>query len=506
MDQTTICNILDLFPEILIHIFLHLPVKNVLIIRQVSKALYKISKNITIWNCNFNSMFGIKTFDSQDETQFKYYYLNSYKLELHDKIRYGITNRCTTMVKNLLTENKKTPNPTLGVRSSLIYLAALKGLDEIVDTLILTGWCHANEINNNDAPPLFVASQENHLNTVKILIKHGADVNAKFGDLAIFSIACSKGNIDIVNYLISLNIDINAKGNSGVTPLYIACQNGKDDVVKTLLHHNAITNSIFRIGFTPLYVSCCNGHLNIVNMLIVHGVDINTTTDNSSCPLYVATQNGHYKIVETLIDNKVNVNKSYFKGYPPLYIATQNGFQNIVEKLCPLSNVNEIMPNKITSLYIACQHGYVDIVTTLLNHGADVHIFTGNFCALDTAIIKGHYEIVKILLTSVSFELDMITHDVLVLACKNNHLNITKLLLSFGIKPIINTIGNNLLHMAVSNNCNEQIINLLLDMFPHYLFEKNNNCETPFNLAFMNKEFKYLHIIETFCKTHMIYK
>ena len=55
-----------------------------------------------------------------------------------------------------------------------------------------------------------MASLKGHLEVVKYLIKHGADIHAKDKfDKMPFHNACSKGHVEVAEYLISCGTDIN---------------------------------------------------------------------------------------------------------------------------------------------------------------------------------------------------------------------------------------------------------------------------------------------------------
>lgn len=48
-------------------------------------------------------------------------------------------------------------------------------------------------------------------------------------------VSCYRGNIDVVEYLISKSIDVDTQANCGSTALHLACEQGKLEIVKTLV-------------------------------------------------------------------------------------------------------------------------------------------------------------------------------------------------------------------------------------------------------------------------------
>ena len=52
-------------------------------------------------------------------------------------------------------------------------------------------------------------------------------------------IACQNGHIEIVKYLVEHGADINKRNNDGWSPLLIVCFNGHIEIVKYLMEHGA---------------------------------------------------------------------------------------------------------------------------------------------------------------------------------------------------------------------------------------------------------------------------
>lgn len=99
--------------------------------------------------------------------------------------------------------------------------------------------------------PLWVASQNNHMMVVKLLIDAGAEVDS-------------------------------AKHSDGATPLFKAAQNGHMSVVKLLLDASARPDlAMPSNGATPLFVAAQNGHVSVARLLVEAGAskDVVRTTD-----------------------------------------------------------------------------------------------------------------------------------------------------------------------------------------------------------------------------------
>ncbi len=75
----------------------------------------------------------------------------------------------------------------------------------------ITEGANVNYRDNNGHTPLTYAAMFNKLNTAKLLIENGADVNAKDSDnnTSPLSYAISRGNLELVKLLLDNNADIN---------------------------------------------------------------------------------------------------------------------------------------------------------------------------------------------------------------------------------------------------------------------------------------------------------
>lgn len=130
---------------------------------------------------------------------------------------------------------------------------------------------------------------------VEVLIKHGADVNAKsnYGFTALME-AAGRGHTEIVDALIKSGADVNAKDNDGWTALMEAA-NAK--VAELLIKHGADVNAKENDGETALMWAY---NAEVAEVLIKHGADVNAKSNYGRTALMIATQEGHKEVAELL--------------------------------------------------------------------------------------------------------------------------------------------------------------------------------------------------------------
>jgi len=208
--------------------------------------------------------------------------------------------------------------------------------------------------------------------------------------------ACSKGRIDIVEYLLSLDADINAIDSEGQTPLYIAAKYGHSKLVRFLLERGAIDTPSSVIFFftkpiTPLSIACENGDLEVVIELLKH-VDINRSIasinedleENNSLytyeygsALWYACRYGHIRLVRYLLQNGASIQYKNSE-YGSIYIAAAIfGSTRILKEILtyvPTHLYGALdFPNEmgVTPLICASYYNNIEMVKFLLTHGVN---------------------------------------------------------------------------------------------------------------------------------------
>ncbi len=142
-------------------------------------------------------------------------------------------------------------------------------------------------------------------------------------------IASQDGHINGVKLLIKAGADLNQTRNDGSTSLFMASQNGHAKAVEILVKAGADLNQT-RGGVTPLFMASKNGHAEVVQILVKAGADLNQGHDDGATPLFIASQNGHAEAVEILIQAEADLNQARDDGTTPLFMASQYGHAGVV--------------------------------------------------------------------------------------------------------------------------------------------------------------------------------
>ena len=100
---------------------------------------------------------------------------------------------------------------------------------------------------------MIFATYLGHVDLVDLLLRHGADVNARdaAGNTALMGV-CFKGHLEIARILIEHGTDVNAQNSMGATALIYAATYGHSEIVKVLLSHGAAISPKDKEGKTAL--------------------------------------------------------------------------------------------------------------------------------------------------------------------------------------------------------------------------------------------------------------
>jgi hypothetical protein len=145
-------------------------------------------------------------------------------------------------------------------------LEPVSGTTEAVTDLLEAG-ASVQERNSGGWTPLMLAASAGEEGIVRLLVKRGADVNARGigsesteGITALMT-AAMYGHVPIVRFLLDSGADVHLRSRSGFTALLLASSRGHENCVKTLLEKGAAVSP------SVVHVAEQNGHSHIVRLL-----------------------------------------------------------------------------------------------------------------------------------------------------------------------------------------------------------------------------------------------
>ncbi len=94
--------------------------------------------------------------------------------------------------------------------------------------------------------------------------------------------ASYNGHVSVVEYLLSIGMDIHGRTEEDWQPLHCACRWNKADVASLLLQNGAVLNSLTKGGQTPLHLAASNDKAKDTLELLLTTKDIDVTIRNGA--------------------------------------------------------------------------------------------------------------------------------------------------------------------------------------------------------------------------------
>ncbi|XP_040894346.1 ankyrin repeat domain-containing protein 27 isoform X2 [Toxotes jaculatrix] len=160
-------------------------------------------------------------------------------------------------------------------------------------SVLQAGALGVNSCNADGFTPLHVAALHGHSPLATLLIRHGANVNARTNQSATpLHLASQNSHIQVVRFLLECNAKLNKKDHYGNTPLIQACLCGNLETVTTLLQSNALVNVANLQGNTALHEAVRGGHQALVELLLRGGASPGLRNKRQRTPLDCAYELG----------------------------------------------------------------------------------------------------------------------------------------------------------------------------------------------------------------------
>lgn len=140
--------------------------------------------------------------------------------------------------------------------------------------------------------------------------------------------AAKDGDAQTVRTLLRQGADVNAAMADGMSALHWAAESGDTEIMEILLTAGAAVESATRIGeYRPLHLAARNGHSDVVAGLLRAGAEIEARTDPSgSTPLHLAATSGDAEVIRTLIEAGADpdAREAQWSQTPLIFAAARN--------------------------------------------------------------------------------------------------------------------------------------------------------------------------------------
>ncbi len=255
--------------------------------------------------------------------------------------------------------------------------------------------------NPRGSTPLIVAASKGQTDLVKFLIEKGADINRAndFGNTSLHYAAWAS-DFEAFKCLFDKGANINVVNSQGQTPLQYSCMGGNFEIMKYCVSSGMDIKAECDDGSSLIHWAAYGGNLEMFKYLESEGLDYNIGDKDGSPPIFWAASGNRIEIIKYLVEEKnADVNFVDESGTIPLKSAIEGGHFEVANYLLEKgADINYKMEDNVTWLVLAAQNDNPELVKLLLDKGCKVNVFDdfGN-TPLTTAAGHGNLDVVKIL-------------------------------------------------------------------------------------------------------------
>ena len=262
-----------------------------------------------------------------------------------------------------------------------------------LEALLLLG-LEVNQPDEDGYTPLHLACMLGHIESVKLLLKHGASAAAlsKTGRLP-ENLALEGGHNDVVALL------------EQIPETHRFVQSDNIGALKNVLGTVSLNEREPIHGMTPLHIAVIANNQQLVSLLLTSRVDLFSTDNDGNTALHLAAMHGHVSIFAKLINAESRlINTSNLRSETALHLAVIFSRAKIIEQALSYSEIyvdlTRLDDNGMTAQHIAAATNAVDILSCYQQAGEFMDLLDGQGkTPLHYAVINNNTEAATVLLS-----------------------------------------------------------------------------------------------------------
>jgi ankyrin repeat protein len=287
----------------------------------------------------------------------------------------------------------------LGAQATTVNEAARRGDRETVRALLKQG-ADVNGAEGDGTTALHWAARAGDAELLQMLVYAGANVKAatRLGAYTPLMMAARAGHSAAVQALLAGGSDVKATSTTGTTPLMFAAESGDTRTMSLLIEAGADVNAReTAMGQTPLMFAAAYNRVDAVKLLLAKGAEVTATSKVVDLTKLSSPEEEFFRqraqpqgggqggprppdVAGVTRQYRYNELVGTSGGFSALHFAARQGFMDVVKTLVEGgAEVNQVNPgDRSTPLIVATINGYFDIARYLLEKGGNPNLATDN--------------------------------------------------------------------------------------------------------------------------------
>lgn len=152
------------------------------------------------------------------------------------------------------------------------------------------------------------------------------------------ALATAAGKLESVKLLLRAGADVGARDKFGKTALMWAAAQGNEQLATALWKSKADVYATDKIGWDSVMAACHAGHIRLATVWCANpSTDVNRATGDGTTCLMAAAQAGKAPVVKMLLSRQARPEMANSKGQRALELAKAGGHAEVVEMLQPIT-------------------------------------------------------------------------------------------------------------------------------------------------------------------------
>lgn len=208
---------------------------------------------------------------------------------------------------------------------NMLFRAITARNPELVQILLENGFDPMQQ-NTYNMTPIEHATGMNSVEIINLLVSKGAGLQVPSSRLPLLHRAAGSRGAEVLHYLLDRGFEIDAKDNTGRTPLMMAVDFGNLEAARALILRGTDINLANSEGIVPMQIAVKKGSADLIDLFIAKKADLNVVDGRTGkSMLHEAALRGNSSIVSKLLAAGIPKNAKDKNGYTALSYAMKYG-------------------------------------------------------------------------------------------------------------------------------------------------------------------------------------